>query len=444
MDVGRHLLIIIALAALIGVTERAGIAADLKTGDMIDKNSWQKADGLLPPEVLQHYKNGEYANKFVEWPMAKTTFAPDFKAGSDANEGKFTTSPEGTIIDKATGKQPPYIIGFPFPTIDEKDPAAGVKILWNQFYRNWYFGNLQAESQLNWLSPSKLERRADAVANYCYYDGVPKDELPVANPDNFLFRSLSLVVAPTDVYGTAALGWRYRDPGKRDSTWAYVPAMRRVRATSPANRSDGFLGSDTSEDDGAFFNAKPEDFEWKLVGQADELRFTEETNLKGQAKANWVEGKGWNTEWPDIPFIGYMDPNWKGIAWAPTGAASLSNRRHWIIEGVPRDKYYLYGKIQLYIDAASYQGAWSRKFGWKDELLAIHQVMAWNPLPFTRPDGKVDYNQGSNQAYQAVENLKMNRATVAGIKSSPKAGFYTRIKFDPVIFTVDSLTRQGK
>jgi len=47
---------------------------------MIDKDSWQKADGLLPPEILQHYKNGEYANKFVEWPMAKTTFPPDFKA----------------------------------------------------------------------------------------------------------------------------------------------------------------------------------------------------------------------------------------------------------------------------------------------------------------------------------------------------------------------------
>src|SRR5262249_30145712 len=113
MVVPRHLLIVVALAALIGLTSRAGIAADLKTGDMIDKNSWQQAEGLLPPEILQHYKNGEYANNFVEWPMAKTTLPPDFKAGSDANEGKFTTSPEGTIIEKATGKQPPYIIGFP-------------------------------------------------------------------------------------------------------------------------------------------------------------------------------------------------------------------------------------------------------------------------------------------------------------------------------------------
>ena len=439
-----HLLIVLALAALIDVTSRTGIAADLKAGDVIDKDSWQKAEGLLPPEILQHYKNGEYTNKFVDWSIANTTFPPDFKAGSDANEGKFTTSPEGTIFDKATGKQPPYVIGFPFPTIDEHDPAAGVKILWNQFYRTWYYGNLLAESQLNWLAPGRLERRADAVASFCYYDGIPREELPSANRENFLFRSLSLVVGPADVNGTAALGWRYRDPDKRDSTWAYVPALRRVRATSPSNRSDGFLGSDTSEDDGPFFNAKPEDFVWRLVGQTDQLRLSEETNLKGQAKAIWTDGKGWNSEWPDVPFIGYMDPNWKGIAWAPTAAASLSLRRHWIIEGVPRDKYYLYGKVQLYIDAASYQGAWSRKFGWKGELLAIHQVMAWNPLPFTRPNGKVDYNQGSNQAYQCVENIKMNRATVAGIKSSPKAGFWLRGPMNAALYDVDALARSGK
>ena len=43
-----------------------------------------------------------------------------------------------------------------------------------------------------------------------------------------------------------------------------------------------------------------------------------------------------------------------------------------------------------------------------------------------------------------LENLKLNRATVAGIKSSPSAGFFGRIKFDPAIFDVDALARGGK
>ena len=70
------------------------------------------------------------------------------------------------------------MIGFPFPTIDEKDPAAAVKILWNHYYRTWYFGNIVAESQINWVSPTGLERRADIEASFVYYDGIPQDEMP--------------------------------------------------------------------------------------------------------------------------------------------------------------------------------------------------------------------------------------------------------------------------
>jgi hypothetical protein len=56
----------------------------------------------------------------------------------------------------------------------------------------------------------------------------------------------------------------------------------------------------------------------------------------------------------------------------------------------------------------------------------------------------VDYNEGSNQAFQCIENLKMNRATVAGIKSTPTAPFMTHIKFDPGTFELDALARSGK
>jgi hypothetical protein len=72
------------------------------------------------------------------------------------------------------------------------------------------------------------------------------------------------------------------------------------------------------------------------------------------------------------------------------------------------------------------------------------QVMGWNPLPFTRPDGKDDYNQGSNQAYQCAENVKLTRATVAGIKSGPTAAFDGRVRFASSFFDVDALARGGK
>src|SRR5439155_9043 len=250
----------------------------------------------------------------------------------------------GATLETAGGKQPAYVIGFPFPAIDPADPSAGVKILWNFYYRTYYFGNLRAESQLNMMSPASLERRLDVDVRFMYYDGVPEQERVKNNPQNFLYQQLVVVMSPNDLQGTGSLSWRYRDPQKRDSSWAYVPALRRVRAVSPANRSDGFLGSDMSQDDGPFFDGKPEDFDWKLKGEVD-----------------------------------------------------------------------------------------------NDE-----QVMAWNPHTVIRPDGKKDWVQGTNQAFQCAESIKLERATVAGIKSSRTANFDGRLVFDPKLFDLDALSQYGK
>jgi hypothetical protein len=420
----------------------AAAADDLKPGDVLNATTWQKAEGLLPPEILKHYQNGDYANPIVDWPIGKYIVPPDFRAASEKNAGQLDIDATGTIVEKGSGRQPPYILGYPFPIIDPADPKAGAKIVWNFFYRTWYFGTLRAESQLNWVAPKKLDRRADVDASFEYYDGVPEAErLP--NPDNFSVRFLTVTVSPADLNGTASLSWRYRDPGKRDSVWAFVPALRRVRAVSPANRSDGFLGSDMNQDDGPFFDGKPEDFNWTLKGEVDQLRLVDPLSLKGEADSVWLPTGGWRGIWPDLKFLGYMDPNWKGIAWAPiTGA--LAQRRFWVVESVPKDKYYLYGRLELYIDKETFQGAWNRKFSWQGELLNTMQVMAFLSKAFTRPDGKVDYNQASNMAFQCAENIQRNQATVAGIKSSPKSGFDGRVTFSPTFFATDSLAQHGK
>lgn len=440
------------LAGAVRAEEAAPAAAEhaaaaqtgLKPGDVLGPDNWQLAEGLLPPEILEHYKKGEYVNPIVDWPADYYVWPPEFEAGSKRNEGLFEIGPKGQVIEKSTGEQPIYIIGFPFPVIDPNDPNAASKILWNFYYRTWYFGNAKNQSQLNWVNPGGLERRADVEASFKYYDGVPEAERE-ENPQNFSNQFLTVVESPSDVSGTASLTWRYRDPEKRDSTWAFVPALRRVRAVSPANRSDGFLGSDMSQDDGPFFDGKPEDFNWKLKGGKEQLRLIDPLNLKRDyLDAVWLNDKdGWRANWPDLQFVGYMDPEWKGIGWAPK-AGALTKRDHWLIEGVPKDRYYLYGRMELYIDKITFQGSWDRKFGWKDDLLNTYQVMAFIPRAVTRPDGKVQYIQGSQMAFQCAENIKAHQATVAGIKSTPKSGFDSHIIFDPLFFDTNSLSRYGK
>ncbi len=368
----------IAMLAVLGARGAGAAGSDgapasdgLKPGDVLDQKSAQRAEGLLPPEILKHYQHNEYVNPISDWPANVYNWPEDFQAGSKQNTGRYTTGKLGEILETASGKQPAYIIGFPFPEIDPADPAAAVKILWNFYYRTYYFGNLRAESQLNMMSPGSLERRLDVDVSFMYYDGVPEQERVKNNPQNFLYQQLVVVNSPNDLQGTGSLSWRYRDPQKRDSSWAYVPALRRVRAVSPANRSDGFLGSDMSQDDGPFFDGKPEDFDWKLKGEVDQLRLVDPMNLQGKSGNNWLSNGGWRADWPaDLKFLGYMDPQWRGVSWAPI-AAGLAKRRFYVIEGTPRDKYYLFGKIELYLDKISFQGAWNRKFGWKGELLNI-------------------------------------------------------------------------
>src|SRR5437667_2936162 len=88
--------------------------AGLKPGQVLGKDNWEAAKDLLPPEILRHYKDGEYANKIIDWPQGIYLWDPPFKTASDANHGHYAVSPEGTVIDQATGKQPPFIYGLPF------------------------------------------------------------------------------------------------------------------------------------------------------------------------------------------------------------------------------------------------------------------------------------------------------------------------------------------
>src|SRR5439155_399013 len=83
--------------------------------------------------------------------------------------------------------------------------SAGVKAVWNFFYRTYYFGNLRAESQVNMMNPHALERRLDVDVKFLYYDGVPEEERLPDNPQNFLYQQIVLVKGPADLQGTGSL-----------------------------------------------------------------------------------------------------------------------------------------------------------------------------------------------------------------------------------------------
>jgi len=428
-------------ALAVGLAVSPDARADLAVGTTLDRTTAAQAEGLLPPEILKHYQSDEYVHRVVDFPAARFRFDDAFDEATEKNRTAITLGPDKQPVEKATGKRPGYLMGLPFPDIDEKDPDAGYKILWNLAYAYYAGGNSHNWTLLNWLSPTGLHRAAVQDVHFLYYDGQLPKYAPKSNPDNLLFQLLAVTASPADLQGTAALSYRFKDPTKRDLSWAYVPALRRVRAVSPANRSDGFLGSDQSQDDGFFFDGKPEDFTWKVVGHQEQLRLVDADSIAGKVRREPLPGGGWRTiAYNNDRAAGFMVKDWKGIAWAPT-AASLAKRKFWVIEGVPKDKYYLYGKIQLWIDDKSWQGAWNRKFSWQGDLLNVYQVVGFATAEFAPGERW----WGSTFGMQLSEAIKLNRATASGMNGpGGNVANDRRIPIEPSFFEYQSLNRFGK
>ncbi len=418
------------------------VAPGLKVGDVLDQSNAALAKDLLPPEILRHYEAGQYRNKIVSYPIGQAHWEKSFLEATEKNAGQLTVDEHGSIVYSSTGKQPEYFYGIPFPTINPDDPNAGVKIVWNQFLAYWAGGSSFNSTLVAMLGPKGMDREIHANGWFNFWDG-QSPSYRKENSMNLQSQFLGVSTFPADLQGTSSLSWRYRDPSKRDSVWAFVPALRRVRAVSPANRSDGYLGSDLSGDDGFFFDGKPEDFTFKLMGRRDGLRIVDPVSVAGPIKVEPAEGGGWKALTDDNPHMaGFETPDWTGIAWAPTSAA-LAKRSFWIVEAVPRDKYYLYGKLELWIDAETWDGAWNRKFSWTGEMVHNYGLMA-RVNHSAGPEDKREWLPVSTMVWACAENIKMNRATLGGMRASPKAPFVRRMPLDTTLFDSQALQRYGK
>ncbi len=436
---GAATLVFCLLVAVAAVPR--GAAADLADGMTIGAATAAQVRDLLPAEIYEHYAKGEYQNRYfdVDKPgMLSPLPSPPFREASQANRGRYVLAADGSIAS-ADGSTPGFITGFPFPDIDPKDPQAGQKIGWNYFYGWWYNGNGHFYNEVRWINREGVERAVLTDTQFLFYQSSPQAR-DMKNSEDLLIRQRSQVLEPVDLQGTTTVSWRFRSGRQRDQNWVYVPALRRVRAVSPANRSDGFLGSDLSQDDGRYFDGKPEDFEWKLVGEQEMLGLTEEAAYRGEGRMAPVPGGGWRILWNADPWVGFEEPGWKGVAWAPVDF-QLMKRSFWVVEVRPKDAYYLYGKILLRFTKDSFDGYWSSKYDWKGDLLMSYQTSngVWN----TPDQGKSWISYGVS-VFQTAENLKLDRATGVSFKRGGASPSDYRVPLQASDFDPDALIRAGK
>lgn len=426
-----------------GVIALRSSAAPLADGVVLGPSTWEAAKGLLPEEILGHYRRGDYSNRVLDLaalPGTALLNPPDLLESSRSNHGRYALTPAGSIIDAQTGAPPAYIMGLPFDAIDPTDPQAAIKVVWNFFYATWYRGDCRFLSELVMLRAQGVERRVVTDIEMHFYDGAPEAH-GQRNPDNLLLQTLARVVSPADLNGTVSLTWRFRDAGQRDMLWTYVPGLRRPRQLSPLNRSDGFMGSDISLDDGTFFDGKPEDFTFRLLGRQEQLVLMDPYSLRGEAELLALPEGGWRIVWKDVPRIGADDPSWKGLPWAPVSAV-LVQRPVWIVEATPKDANYLYGRIVLRFDAESYLGSWTSKYDRAGTPVASYQVLQGM---YYSPDGGHSYVPGGTIGVQIAENLVYQRATAMLFPPrNPQNAADYRVPLSRDLFDPDALIRLGR
>jgi hypothetical protein len=437
----RTRILVAAVAGCLTVPS-PGRTAGPEPGTWLEPGNAASAQDLLPKEFLGRYERGEWKHEVLAPSPGVIMVDPQWAAASKENEGKYKVNEEGSIRRLDNDEEPTSIYGAPFPTVTANDPQAAVKLIWNFFYNYWgSLGNNLNSVSLTWVSPSGVDREATNTVYQRFWDGQKPHRLPQENPMNVLFQQFVSTDSPADLQGINALVWRYRDT-RRDSTWSYVPALRRVRQVTPANRADGFLGSDMAQDDGGYFDAKPEDFAWKLLGEGEQLfQFDRVAVTENSEHLEPLPDGGWRSVYTPGPRFDYQKPDFdsdKELAWAPVSDRYvLVKRPVWILEGTPKDRYYLYGKIVLRIDKENYtgSGSYSSKYDWQGNLLNSYMPGARG----TFHEKGDDYRSYSGGPFTMAQNWKLNRATV----SSPLDGgpSDSLIQFDEQRFDTDMLAR---
>ncbi len=267
--------------------------ADVAPGQYLSSENAQQAEGLLPPELLKHFQQGKMKMAVKEFPPGVYALDKDIIAAGEKNIGRFMVNQEGTLVEKATGKVPEYNFGLPFAKIDPTSPTAASEVLWNYFYAYWGEGNNIGLFILDWVNASsKSPERSITTKPYTkLIEGNPVRE---DNPLQLSMMARNMIEAPADVNGTQTLSWRFKDPHKQDNNWAYVPALRRVREVSPVNRADGVMGSDMTQDDGFNgFDAKPETFTFKIIGEGSAYHMFYPGSFDGTFKFEANPGGGY-------------------------------------------------------------------------------------------------------------------------------------------------------
>jgi hypothetical protein len=429
--------------------------AELKPGSKLDKSNCQEAKGLLPENVMEKFCDGKYSAEIIEIKDEAFQYSKKFRSDTEHNTGKYYVTDDGYMHETATKTWPHFWTGLPFPQIEESDPKAANKVMYNAQMTRFQYDDVYWFLSLKWVTPTGFDRSVEFGAYATPFIGRHSGQL--ANPDDCYLKDIIFGVAPYDVVGVSTLEWWHTDPTQWQSIWAFVPTIRRVRRVTASNTSEGLFGSIIARDDPFGWAGKIQYMNWKLIGVQDVLvpigpTGMEKAVLPGEAapkklasdltmikdKAGITAGQVGRVTWTEEERmkVGYDTPGWQGVAWAPS-QLKLAKRKCWVVEATPKDPYYAYGRRVVYLDRVVYWGFWATLY---DRAGEYWKTLMWFD--------KMSYTPGREQTtkhpyFGLGEDVRQNRASFFDAQSK---GYYTEynLGFPDSTYSTGNLSALGK
>lgn len=235
-------------------------------GTVIDQSNVDRWSHVLTPSMQWAMHRNVHIKVIDPEPIVMETWRVD---ATEQYHAQVRLSEDGKSLEN-------YVAGIPFPFVTEEDPQAAIKIMYN-FENRIIIDDLAAldfECATGDIDREKglhVQRagRFAALRRLHFTGRLRIDPKPIIEtPDDIRYReSLGPVVEPFNIKGAAFSYIRYQDSGRQDDAWLYLPATKRVRRLSTAQRSEGIFGTDVDLDSYGGFAGNPGWFDWQLLGK---------------------------------------------------------------------------------------------------------------------------------------------------------------------------------
>lgn len=346
---------------------------------------------LLPPFLYQVVKNPKL------WGPRRINVSPYIE-----NDGTLwkkyqeaTEKYKGTATIDKDGWLRNYKAGCPFP-----NPKNGLELLWN--FKKKFTEDDRILGTVTIITNRRgQDRYQTSDGNLMFFDGrlaIAPKPLYTPNPHNYSRIDVYANAHPYEMQGTLSVIMQYNDPKKQDKFWLYLPALRRVRHLSAAQRTDRLPGGqDLMWENFDTFNGNPTAYNCKLIGRKEML-----VVHNGYPKGEWIE------------HAHMAGPN-----------DYYQKVNVYVNELTPKDPNFPFSKFVHYLDPKTfnaYYGEWYDKkgrlyiasqFQWVPEKgtgIPVPVVMNHLDLQTVHSTGYAvtnpRYNVGITPAYFRIDNLK--------------------------------------